>query len=163
MALVSASNSHGRPREWSPERIAEELTDFARGSGVMPTTRELDFAGREDLRYAVVAHGGVRHWAQELGLQLRERQRAPAPPPEAMVDAARALIDRWGYLPGANKLRQMGHRDLAIAIKHSGGAEAYCREHELPYASGRDGPQSCVGAESRVPPTHSRRSSAAKP
>lgn len=137
MAPLRTPTRRGRPREWQLERIEEELIDFTGGAGFMPTTRELDRAGREDLRYAVVAHGGIRYWAEVLGLELRRKQQPPAPPPVAMVEAARELIDWWGYLPGANKLRQMDQRDLALAVKRSGGAEAYCRRYGLPYMSGR--------------------------
>lgn len=99
--------------------------------------RELDRAGRGDLRYAILAHGGVRWWGDACGLTLRTRQRAPAPPPEELVEEARKLIGWHGYLPGANKLRQMDRRDLALAVLRSGGSRAYCERYGLPYLDGR--------------------------
>lgn len=127
----------GRPREWSPERVREELERVANGSGEMPSMRELNAIGRADLRHAIVATGGVEHWAYELGLELRPHQLPDVQPPETLVPVAGRLIQRLGYLPGANKLRQIGHRDLAAAVLKVGGSRAYCRQHRLPYRDGR--------------------------
>lgn len=99
--------------------------------------RELDRAGRGDLRYAIVAYAGVRWWAEVCGLSLRTRQQPPAPPPEELVEEARTLMGWLGYLPGANKLRQLDRRDLALAVLRSGGSRAYCERYGLPYADGR--------------------------
>jgi hypothetical protein len=137
VAPVSTPTRRGRPREWQVERIEEELIQLTGGTGPMPSTRELDRAGREDLRAAVVAYGGVRYWAEVIGLELGPGQQAPAPPPEALVEDARKLIGWWGWLPGANKLRQMDQRDLALAVRRSGGARAYCQLYGLPYVDGR--------------------------
>lgn len=152
MAPPESSVRRGRPRRWTPERIEAELRAVANGRGVMPSARELDRLGRQDLRSAIVSYGGVRYWADRLGLQMRPRQLGPINiAEEALERQARTLIEELGYLPGANKLRQLGHRELALAVLHAGGARAYCEREGLPY---RDGRCSAIRGHHRCLPSH---------
>jgi Fic family protein len=58
----------GRPREWTHERIEEELRKFTQGRSDWPKVREFDAAGRRALYLAVTRNGGAEHWARYLGL-----------------------------------------------------------------------------------------------
>ncbi len=97
-------------------------------------------AGRSDLRHAIAETGGVRFWAREMGLQLGPHQLGEAAREADLVGDARRVIAELGYLPGANKLRQLEMRDLAIAVLGAGGSRAYCRRNGLVYRDGRSSP-----------------------
>lgn len=58
----------GRPREWTPERIEEELRRFTSGREDWPAVREFDLAGRRALYLAVTRNGGADYWARRLAL-----------------------------------------------------------------------------------------------
>jgi hypothetical protein len=137
MAFAATTRPRGRPAVWTPRRVREELAIFVGETHVMPTNRELAAAGRDDLRYAIARHGGVRYWANELSLELRPRQLGPVAEPDELLELARRVVKGFGHLPGANKLRQLGYRDLAMAVLRSGGSRAYCRRYGLPYLDGR--------------------------
>ena len=59
----------GRPREWTDERIEEELREFTEGRADWPKVREFDAAGRRALYLAVTRNGGADRWARYLGLE----------------------------------------------------------------------------------------------
>jgi hypothetical protein len=137
MALAATTRPRGRPAEWTQWRVRAELAAFVGDGRLMPTNRELAAAGRDDLRHAIARHGGVRYWARELALELRPRQLGPVAEPDELVELARRVVKGFGHLPGANKLRQLGYRDLAMAVLRSGGSRGYCQRYGLPYVDGR--------------------------
>ena len=67
-AFAAHAPRSGRPREWTPDRIEEELREFTAGRPDWPRVREFDEAGRRALYLAVARNGGADHWARQLGL-----------------------------------------------------------------------------------------------
>lgn len=116
--------------------MREELLAFVGPDRMMPSTRELDSEGRSDLRAAITAHGGTARWARELGLELTARQVRSRRDEELLLAVARGFAAR-GYLPGANKLRELGHDGLAVLVLRAGGSRRFCAAHGLPYVDGR--------------------------
>jgi len=59
-----------RPREayWSEERIQDGLERFCAGRSVWPTEREFIQAGQRAVYSAASRNGGIRWWAERLGL-----------------------------------------------------------------------------------------------
>lgn len=58
-------------RSWSRASVEEEIRlAAATVGGRMPTAKELQRAGRNDLACAIVRFGGFRQWATDLGLAL---------------------------------------------------------------------------------------------
>lgn len=55
-------------RQWTNERIREELVRFCAGREVWPSAREFKQTGRTDLYVAASRYGGVAFWAAELDL-----------------------------------------------------------------------------------------------
>jgi hypothetical protein len=55
-------------RDWTEERIREELGRFCAGRERWPTAAEFSAAGQASLYLAASRHGGVERWAAELGL-----------------------------------------------------------------------------------------------
>ena len=137
MATTTRKPALGRPSEWGQERIEEELLLFAAGSGRMPTQLELRACGRADLAAALTRYGGAAYWARRLGLTLTGRQVRYRASEEQLLAEARAVIACHSYLPGENKLRQLDHIALAIAVKRAGGSQAFCVRHGLPWLDGR--------------------------
>jgi hypothetical protein len=79
----------------------------------------------------VEKYGGVTRWADHFGIPLGPRQdRRPYPVDEAVAEA-NALIREHGRLPGAVRLRALGHSRLAYLVEQAGGARGFCAQHAL--------------------------------
>ncbi len=84
-ALYDAIKSHGGPahwagefgveyhpsgrRLWRKERVERELVAFVGERTTFPVQAEFELAGRSDLRYAAMRHGGIVYWCKQLGLK----------------------------------------------------------------------------------------------
>lgn len=75
--VAATSDPHTTQRRWTSERIRDELARFCAGRTTWPTAREFKRAGRTDLYVAASRYGGVRFWADTLGLSRESR--APLP------------------------------------------------------------------------------------
>lgn len=131
--IVAAAAGGGGRHEWTDERIRRELEPLLAGRTTWPTSRELQAAGREDLRHAISRYGGAAYWAKQFGLPLDSRQAKTTYPIETAIAEARVIIDRVGHLPGANRLRQMGYGRLATTVFQHGGGAAFCQRFDLPF------------------------------
>lgn len=121
------------PYKWSFDRLREELAEYLGDRPDWPTADELRTAGRHDLLNAVNRMGGAGVWAKEMGRSFGSMQdRSPYSQGAALRDAA-ALIDRFGRVPNAVRLRQLGYSRLAYVSRRPGGARAFSRQHGLPY------------------------------
>ena len=109
------------------ESLRFELESFCAGRGTFPTSREFNDAKRSDLRRAVADFGGAAYWAHELGMAVRQ-DRSPYDVADAVADA-RQVIAEEGYLPNAKRLTELGYARLAKAVRKTGGAAAFQREH----------------------------------
>jgi Fic family protein len=74
-----AGRGGGRPREWTDERIEEELREFTAGETEFPKQARFRSAGRGDLYGAIVKHGGSVVWAGRVGLTPPRRGRPKGP------------------------------------------------------------------------------------
>jgi hypothetical protein len=125
------STTRRGPYRWTTETLEQELRAFGGAGREFPTLVELDAAGRSDLRAAVTVYGGCTRWAARLGLPLpTTRLRQPYSEDE-MREEARRIVVALGRLPGERALRQLGHPRLATAVRHAGGARAFCARHGL--------------------------------
>jgi hypothetical protein len=95
---------------------------------VMPPQRALVAAGRWDLVQAVVAYGGSRAVAEELGWTAAPRWAGRhLASPDALEDELRrfcADAGEVGMMPTFAALRDAGRDDLASAVSRHGGAAA---------------------------------------
>jgi hypothetical protein len=57
----------GRKRKWTEERIRAELAEFCADRPEWPRALDFKREGRADLYLAASRHGGIDHWAAELG------------------------------------------------------------------------------------------------
>lgn len=122
------------PFKWTDERIRRRLHGlFNRGQlpkGRFPTQRELAEADPH-LADAVKRHGGSSRWAAEVGLVLPGAQRRRALSEAEAIAAATAVIEEIGRLPNEQRLRELGHRSLAAAVRRVGGARAFAERYGL--------------------------------
>lgn len=58
----------GRPRQWTEERIEQELRELVRDGTSFPSVADFRAAGREKLYGAIHRHGGTAIWAKKLGI-----------------------------------------------------------------------------------------------
>lgn len=120
----------GWKMRWDDAELHEELATALREQASWPSQREFEALGRLDLYGAVKRRGGVLEWSKRLGLDLRPAQ-AHRPTPYTSRDAASeagAVIAEHGYLPGARKLRVLGHGRLAGHVNwNHGSSTAYVR------------------------------------
>jgi hypothetical protein len=119
------------PRKWTDQRIKAELAKFVEGKDSFPTKRQFHRAGQERLWRAIREHGGVQLWAPRVGLPLREAQRRQGLSEAEAVRQAGEVIAEHGHLPGADKLRTLGHPKLATYIYFAGGARRFLVRHGL--------------------------------
>ena len=101
--------------------ILVEVMPLVVGRRTWPSPSEFRRAGHADLEQAIRRSGGHPVWAARCGLPL---QRAVGL--EVVIEQARAVIARRGWLPGEQKLRQMAMYDLAREVNRYGGARAFC-------------------------------------
>jgi DNA invertase Pin-like site-specific DNA recombinase len=69
-------NRPGCPRTWTDERIREQLAGFCAGKEIFPSQRLFREAGLTSLLAAMIQHGGVRRWAEEVGLPRASNARS---------------------------------------------------------------------------------------
>ncbi len=133
------------PWRWTDERIRAELLQFLEqrrletGRENWPTAVEFEARGAQRLRRVLRDHGGVTFWADQVGVPLRPGQDRSRYSDEKAAAELRALIERLGRVPGANKIRQLGYPRLASRIQHrcAGNVKRFCAQHgiELPERS----------------------------
>jgi hypothetical protein len=106
------------------EAIDQELMCHAE-DGLMPSREHLLSLGRGDLVAAISREaGGVSAVAARNGLALSARQaQADYSAEMARRDVAK-VVRAEGYLPGINRLTQLGWTRLAGAVRRAGGASA---------------------------------------
>lgn len=124
------------PYRWTFDRIHEELAEYLGDRTDWPTVDELRDADRQDLVNAVDRAGGAHAWANVMGCTLRPRQDRTPYPEDSARSEAQAIIARYGRLPSAVKVRQLGYSRLSYVIEKAGGAQAFCLEHGLPHHRG---------------------------
>jgi hypothetical protein len=123
----------GWKMRWDETELHKELATALREQASWPSQREFEAIGRLDLYHAVQRRGGVLEWSKRLGLDLRPAQahRPTSYTTEDAASEASALITVHGYLPGARKLRVLGHGRLAGYINwHHGSSTAYVRAQD---------------------------------
>lgn len=89
---------------------------------MLPSSAELDGAGRSDLRRAMKLYGGAVEWAEDLGLELRPGQDRR---PYTSDDARREIEEVMAYvgrLPSSGCIRGLGYRRLAAFVERMGGS-----------------------------------------
>ncbi len=109
--------------------IKEALRAFIseRGTeGVMPTTRELEVAGRADLIVGIGKHGGLTAVAEKLRLTRPEAKKSPGYWEEFVnvENGLQAYIVEHGtdgVMPTLREMNAAGHSSLAYAINKHGG------------------------------------------
>lgn len=131
---VAAPSSRGGRRpyaRWTHESIRTELLAFVGERGDWPSPSEFASAGRSDLHYAVKSHGGVTHWADELGLQMEPAhgRRAYARWTHSSIHAELlAFVGDRPDWPRAPEFEAAGRGDLRHAVKDHGGATYWAGE-----------------------------------
>jgi hypothetical protein len=112
--------------------VAMELRTFIADNGidgVMPTKRELSFAGRTDLARAINEHGGMTAVAEQLGLKRSDLQK-PAGYWNDFANIKRELhifiVEHGteGIMPTSRELASAERVDLVQAIGKQGGFPA---------------------------------------
>ena len=106
--LVEPPTPKPAQRRWTSERIRDELERFCSGRTAWPTAREFKRAGRTDLYVAASRYGGVRYWADELGLPRGSSVAAMTP---------LARIRRWSWA-GSGALAGAFVAGAVVAIVH---------------------------------------------
>jgi hypothetical protein len=66
------------PRYWTRARIRQQLSEFCAGRDTWPTRREFQAAGKLALYRAAGKNGGIRWWADALGLPSGKPERIAA-------------------------------------------------------------------------------------
>ena len=138
---AAGGGRRGRPRRWTDERIREELAVLLDGweGPHFPTAAELRALGAESLLWAIERYGGVGHWARESKMPLGPRRdRRPYGFREAHADALE-VIDTVGFLPGGDRLKQLGKQRLASYLyNHTTGREHFLRDIGFDEAQSRE-------------------------
>ena len=115
---------------WDEATLQSELATVLEGRTQWPSRGEFEALGRVDLYAAVKRRGGVRTWSRRLGLTLTPTQAHVANPfsAGAAESSARELMHEHGYLPRAERLRELGHGRLASYVnQHHRSSTAYVR------------------------------------
>ena len=68
LRIPAQQRRRGRKREWTDDRIEEELKAFCDGRAGWPSVADFRRAGKMPLYEAVRRHGGSKHWAKKVGL-----------------------------------------------------------------------------------------------
>lgn len=107
-------------KKWNKEKLREELEPFVQELGRVPTQSELKKANRLDILGGIYKNGGHRKVAEEFGwdyivnhIDYRDW--------EFFKSEILPICEREGYLPSANKLKEMGNGKLGAALKSHGG------------------------------------------
>ena len=146
--LVNAIKKHGGVavvaerlglRRTQPNKPAGYWKDFAhveealrafiseRGTeGVMPTSRDLEVAGRADLIVGIGKHGGLAAVAEKLKLKRPEGKKSPGywedfSNVENELQAYIVEHGTDGVMPTLREMNAAGHSSLAYAINKQGG------------------------------------------
>ena len=118
----------GRPRVWTVERVRAELLEIAGEPEFLPSLRDLERAGRPDLRSAVRRLGTAEFWSATTGLRLRASQALGEYTPEDARCDLIDIIDRFGAVPGAGGMRALGYGRLGSYVATRGGSQAVVRD-----------------------------------
>lgn len=118
---------------WTDDSLHTALAALLDGRTHWPSQRDFANAGRSDLYYAVKRRGGVLRWSERLGVPLKAGQDRSRPYTEqdAIRDAT-ALQAQYGFVPGPELLRELGHPRLAthIRLQHQ-NTERFAAQHGL--------------------------------
>ena len=107
-----------RGRPWTDDSLHAALAAFLDGRDRWPTQREFQEGGRSDLYMAVKRRGGVLRWSERLGLPVKPGQDRGRPyTNDDAVREAAALQAEYGFVPGPELLRELGHHRLATLIR----------------------------------------------
>lgn len=132
---TGATPRRGRSREWSDERIEEQLALLLAGRETWPRQAEFEVYGLRGLAMAVHRYGGLAYWAKRTGVTLSSGQDRGR---YLELDARRdtlVVLGRLGYLPNTRRIRAEGFPRLASFIDaRGGGARAWLIDCQ---ASGR--------------------------
>ena len=120
-------------RRWTGDRIRRELAAFCANRRTWPTASEFKTAGRGDLYVAASRYGGVKHWANELGLERFDRSRTAVTATRAPLRSRLA----WG-LGGALAATALAAAAVTAVVRThdfgSGGTAAVQASVKLPSA-----------------------------
>jgi hypothetical protein len=119
--------------EIDPEVLAARLRKFLRGRDEWPAASEFRRAGRDRLLRQAVYQGGERWWAWRLGRRFNTPTQHSGPWTEERVRASLRIVlagrETW---PTIAEFYGTGLTTLHHAIGHTGGAERWAREFNLP-------------------------------
>jgi hypothetical protein len=111
---------------WTEERIREQLDEFLHGRSRWPTVEEFRFAGRAQLRRAIVRFGGVERWSKSYDLPLARRRGSALCWSDAAIEAALRdfLGDRYDW-PRKREFAAAGLGGCHEAIWRDAGVDAW--------------------------------------
>jgi DNA invertase Pin-like site-specific DNA recombinase len=125
-------------RHWSLDRIRAELQKFVDGRSSWPSSKEFRAAGLLSLREAVRSTGGLRRWADEMGVALPANHDAHRPWTYEHMRAALAdFVGNRNDWPTRREFADAGHRPLYVAIQKSGRREQIAADLNLRLPPGR--------------------------
>jgi hypothetical protein len=131
--LMTARTHTPRTLAWTDDRIRRELRRFLTGRTDWPTYRDFQRAGLKSLRDNVTRRGGVRRWADEMGVTYVEHRPGYAPiwTEERVRRDLRAYLagrDEW---PSRTQFENDGLTALRNAVNRTGGVDRWAREFGL--------------------------------
>ncbi len=121
----------GTPPYWTEERVRERLERLLHGRVDWPSPAEFAAAGEAELLNAVRRRGGVKRWADEVGVPYVRRAngsetRGMTPWDSDRIAAAIApLIEELGRWPTKGEFRRAGQSKALAAVYEHGGSAAW--------------------------------------
>jgi DNA invertase Pin-like site-specific DNA recombinase len=121
-----------RERRWSVTRIERELRRFLGRDRAWPRFEAFVTAGRRSLHDQVMRQGGVKYWAERLGVDITPARREMPAWDEARVRAELSLFlrDKTEF-PKRREFDRAGRSTLAQKVGVFGGKRRWAREFGL--------------------------------
>jgi hypothetical protein len=111
-------------KKWTDEEIGKALLELSK-DGRLPSNDDLSKLGMSGLGFAVTKTGGYPFWAQKLGLKTKSDRFMWTE--EAVKEALLVESQRFGRMPSANELRDVGCNSLACAVVRRGGFRVWAK------------------------------------
>jgi hypothetical protein len=115
---------------WTRTTIRSELEPFLAGRRDWPPYSEFIAAGKNGLHKAVLAHGGSRAWAHEMGVVWVDR-RPPIWTDDRVRKRLAAFLGGRASWPTEAEFAAAGEAQLLAAVRRHGGTKQWAREFAL--------------------------------
>lgn len=109
---------------WTKNHTIEELKKAVKHYGDFPLELQLRKDKKSSLAFAINKHGGVNHFRQLLGFDIKKHNQLFWTE-EKIINELKIITDRLGHFPSAQELAKMRESRLSAMIAHKGGFKKF--------------------------------------